>query len=201
MKKIIKVGTILLIVTGILYFSIFYIQNITLKNSYSKEFNEDFKKNNTYFIRCDLNIFQPEFAFVSEIGGGLISFEKSENMFYQIEDEWERNEIGGTTISNATFPQLIKMVKTDCYQFQKPKGQHTDTTINWRWVTAPTEEERLENEQEKKRQEELYQKEIEVWNNLSEEEKEKKREEERMHQKAVKEFEIPTDEELEEMGL
>jgi len=136
MKKIIKIFIIILLLIPITYFGIYFVQNYSLKRSFAKENQQEFDKN-FKFIRCNYNFLQPNFAFVFPFRtGGFISFEKSKKFLYQSKEEWDINHIGTTTIKNTTFPELLKMVKEDCSQFQKPKGDPKDKIINWRYSPA-----------------------------------------------------------------
>ena len=40
-------------------------------------------------------------------------------MFYQTDEEWRQSRIGGTTVINTTFDELVEMIKDDCSQFQE----------------------------------------------------------------------------------
>jgi len=153
-KKIVKIIIALTISIPILYLGVFLIQSHTLKNSFAKEqiakFDED-----TKWIRCDSRILEPEFAFAFGTGnGGRIGFYRSENLFYQTEKEWENNEIGGTTVINTTFPELVKMVKKDCYQFQEdydnPLVDKGGIDWGYREVEPPKTEEELKMEKKQK---------------------------------------------------
>ncbi|MCK5589296.1 MAG: hypothetical protein KAI16_03225 [Candidatus Pacebacteria bacterium] len=116
MKKKIIGLIILAISLVVVYFGIYVIQNKALINSYV-EYNEGQGENS--FVRCNLSIFEPEFASVFfAMNQGHISFKKT-SLFSQTKQEWENSYIGGTTIKNTTFPELLKMVKEDCYQFQE----------------------------------------------------------------------------------
>ena len=152
-KKILKIISIVILLFIIIYFGIYFIQNKTLTNSFVKETNT-ILDNETKFIRCNWNIFEPEFAFVFD--GGLndahMSFRKSKKMFYQDKLNWRKNKIGGTTISNTTFDNLLKMVKEDCYQFQKDSKdlKNPPKEISWGY-----REYDRKAEEQKKLQEEL----------------------------------------------
>ena len=139
----------------IIYFGIFFIQNYSLKNSFAKEENTKFDED-TKFIRCNYNILEPEFAFTFGTGdGGRIGFYRPKHFFYQTEQEWDDNDIGGTTIENTTFPELVKMVKKDCSQFQKSKGNYTDETINWSYSSYTPEPVLTPDEQAVKERQDL----------------------------------------------
>ena len=151
MNKIIKIfiGIIMLLIIG--YFGIFYIQNYCLMKSFERENDEDFSQEDTKFIRCNLDITNPVFAFTFDIRGGnegRIAFYRSNRLFSQTEQEWDTQYTGGTTITNTNFSELVKMVKEDCSQFKKvyknPDG------INWGYREAelPRSPEAIEYENE-----------------------------------------------------
>ena len=196
--KIIKWIIVLSTITIVIYFGMYFTQNYQAKTSLDKFNKQKIGTARDALIRCNWNIFSPEFAYIWFDNEGNISFDKQSKIFW-LKDDWGNTSIGGTTIKNTTFHQLLTMVKEDCYQFQKPRGNSSDKTINWRWVAAPTEEEKKEREWEKQQSEKLYQQQLERWNNLSDEEKEKWREEQRKSEEIEKNFVIPTDEELEAM--
>jgi hypothetical protein len=86
------------------------------------DFPNKFK--NKEIVKCDLfDIFSPKYAFVGEYNDELNS---KKIFFYKIKKEsifsnqnLTDDYIGGTDIKNTTFPELLKMVKKDCSQFQK----------------------------------------------------------------------------------
>ncbi len=146
MKKVILLIIEIIILIGIVYFGIYKYQNHSLKKSFSIEKKESFKE--AEFVRCNWNIFNPEFAYTFP---GTIGFYKSNNLFYQTKEEWNQNRTGGTTVKNTTFPQLLEMVKEDCEQFKKPKGERTDKTINWSYGKYKPPKEKTPEEIEKER--------------------------------------------------
>ena len=163
MKKNIKIGLLSILGLIVIYFGTFYMQNYLLKKNLYKNYifqynTEDLVKYD--FERCNLNIFYPEISFIelekSEyIGDDFgVYFYKPKNFFFQTTKEWENSYIGGATIKNTTFPELLKMVKEDCEQFQKPRGHANDKIINWRWSSYNKEEEELEKKQREKEQKE-----------------------------------------------
>ena len=84
-------------------------------------------------IKCDLfDFINPEYTFIAkrpERDYELFFFNiKTSNIFSK---EIILDYIGGSDIKNTTFSQLLKLVKQDCSQFQKSKGNYTDKTINW----------------------------------------------------------------------
>ncbi len=186
MKKIIKIllGTFILLV--IVYFIIFNIQNYFLLNSLNKYWtndqNEDFKLINYESVRCNWNIFKPEVAFVDksitlgDIEELEIFFYKAKNLFKVANEDWENSYTGGTTIKNTTFPQLLAMVKEDCYQFQI-NGKKEN--ISWIWMKYDKEKEEKEkysideDEMALLKQIQLTDEEIENYRKLNSEEREK----------------------------
>ena len=174
MKKIIK-G--LIIISILILVSTIY-QLFTIKNTKQIIYNyntegksqivHDSIKNYEITI-CNLNIFKPKIAYVSysrrEDRGerhhvSFYDFQK-ENIFF---GQWNFDYTGGTTIRNTTFPELLKMVKEDCYQFQKPFGNYDDLIMNWSYSKAKpklSEEEKKEKEEEKI-QEDIEQKKEEI---------------------------------------
>ena len=142
-KKIFVMIALLIAGLTTIYFTIFLIQNISLVKSYSIENDVELNTEDTKFIRCNYNILKPEFAYTFPFSDKIhVSLLRSEKLFSQTGQEWDNNEIGGTTIENTTFDELVKMVKEDCSQFQKAKGSASDETINWSYspyTYEPTE--------------------------------------------------------------
>gem|GEM_PF-6638314 len=56
--------------------------------------------------------------------------------------------MGGTTIKNTTYEEVLEMVKNDCSQFQEAKGKYDDIDINWSYAKYDRE---LEEERDKER--------------------------------------------------
>jgi len=159
-KKNFTIIIISIVILPLFYFATYLIQNQTLKKSYV-DYNEG--QGADSFIRCNLNIFEPEFTDIYFTGDeGNISFKKTTRMFFQSNEEWKKSRTGGTTIKNTTFPELVEMVKEDCSQFQKAyydeseigyTDDMTDTekterwhetelkNINWSYSKAPTQDE------------------------------------------------------------
>lgn len=90
--------------------------------------------------------------------------------------------LGGADVENTTFPELLKMVKQDCAQFQKgnKKGR-----VEWIYSKAETEEEKNIKRKEKEKNKGRYYTREEIvsflnedykkmWNSFSEEEKQEK---------------------------
>ena len=188
-RKYIKIIGVIILSLAIIYFIIFAIQNYTLKKSFAKETHTIFDED-TQLVRCNWNIFTPEFAFVY----GDLGFYNSKNMFYQTKEEWNNNRVGGTTIQNTTFPQLLAMVKEDCYQFQTGSKEIKEKGIIWSYSEAESKEEK---ERRKKEKEERIRKEKEAWEKLSPEEKEKIMKEAEEEAKKIEEYrKLPDEEKL-----
>lgn len=140
-KKTLKIVILFILILGLTHFGIYLIQNQTLKKSYlfyNGGEGED------YFVRCNLNVFEPEFAKVFfALEQGHISFRRTK-MFTQNDQEWESSYTGGATINNATLPKILKMVKKDCKQFQDSYRNPDPNGIEWGYSPVkpePTEEE------------------------------------------------------------
>ena len=132
MKKKIILGISIIIFLTMLYLMFFWIQNIVLTNSFVK-YNEGQGKDS--FVRCNWDILHPEFASIYHFGDKIrISFKKVDNIFLVSDKEWMDSYIGGTTVKNSTFPQILKMVKEDCYQFQKTFYQGDDNKLYWTYT-------------------------------------------------------------------
>lgn len=153
MKKIIFIFTILIVVPIIIYFGIYLIQGQTIKKSFVN-YNEGV--GNDTFIRCNYNIFNPEFAYtfnlnlISEDGyefnKKMISFHKPKHLFSQTNEEWESSYTGGTTIQNTTFPELVEMVKEDCSQFRKGHGDYYGEDLAWSYSPYEPEPEKSQED-------------------------------------------------------
>lgn len=89
-------------------------------------------------IRC--NLLSLEYVFVDtykdnhfEIYFHKIKFK---NLFSPNKINWDDNYIGGTDIKNTTFPELVKMVKKDCSQFQEDYNNPDPNGIDWGYREA-----------------------------------------------------------------
>jgi hypothetical protein len=122
MKRILTIFALLVLGVLIIYFGTFLIQNSTLKRSISQDYGDNivFDGKIRDFIRCNMNILKPEFAYTYKIGETAdVDFYNSINLFSQTEEEWDNSYTGGTTVKNVTFPELVAMVKEDCEQFKR----------------------------------------------------------------------------------
>ena len=168
--KIIKWILVIIVSILIIYFGVYFYQNINLKKTF-EEYNKEKLNKDEALVRCNWNIFKPETAYIFfAMGKGNISFDSVNKIFWS-KDDWKNSYIGGTTIKNTTFPQLLKMVKEDCYQFQESGSIGIEeTSIQWVYSKAESKE---KIKKRKEREEERIKKEKEEWNKLSQEEKDK----------------------------
>ena len=151
MKKIIKTGLLSTLILIILCLLGFYLQNYLVEKSLEK-FNKEPLGDDYALIRCNLNVFNPEFAYIFFTGDeGNISFDTLSKIIWKSED-WKQSYVGGTTIKNTTFPELVKMVKKDCEQFKKGHGDYYGDELAWSYSPYELEPEKTE---EMKEQEEL----------------------------------------------
>jgi len=150
MKYIIKKISIAAILTISIVFVLFSIQNYLAKKSLVKyifSYNTD-NLLNYATVRCNLNIFKPEFAFIDKENNKYtgktnlsIDFHYVEDIFNIKGNDWTRYYLGSTDIKNTTFSELVKMVKEDCKQFKKSVGGFHDKTINWSYSKPSTKKE------------------------------------------------------------
>ena len=102
-------------------------------------------------VKCNsLNFFEPGYAFIGkrpERDHEIFFFNVSskEAFFMELNPEYT----GGTTIKNATFDELVAMVKDDCEQFKEARGDFRDTTINWSYGKYEPEPEKTPEEIER----------------------------------------------------
>ncbi len=125
-----------------IYFGIYFYQDYKinqvnysyLKSIDEKSFTEDIKKRYT-LKRCSINIFNQEYYNVS--GGdndALITFYKINNdlLLTKInKNNFENYFSGFTRVKNTDLKTLLKMVKQDCYQFQKDYDNPNKNEIDW----------------------------------------------------------------------
>ena len=165
MKKKVLMLISIIFIGIIIYFGFYYFQNYQFISNYNKYIDtiltEKDKQNAKYkMIRCNRNIFKPEFAFISGREDVEISFHKPPIFLVNNVKETLEFYVGGTSTKNTTFPQLLKMVKEDCYQFQKSFGNYNDQTINWSYgkYKPKPKKTKEEIEERKKYLEEYYRK-------------------------------------------
>ena len=169
LKKIVTIGILILFFVGIFIYQKYSLQNIKLKiiNYETRGGRQDllvtFKEKEV--VQCNWNIFKPEIAFVyHDIGNNNYKNDSLEIGFYNFQKEyylfgkWNFEYTGSTTVKNTTFPELLKMVKQDCYQFQKDYNwaetwntERAKTELRWQWGKADNwEQEREKREQQEK---------------------------------------------------
>jgi len=150
---------LIIILFLIIALSIFYYKNkhVSLVEKKSEINTHDWYKETLiqYDIRlCGFDILQPEYVLITEediLGDGELDYEL---LYYKIKNKlpftsnWNAEYIGGTNVKNVTFNQLVDMVKKDCGQFQKSKGDHADETINWSYGEYIPEPEKTQEELE-----------------------------------------------------
>ncbi len=175
MKKYIKIGIILLVSILIIYFGIYQVQNILAKKTF-EDYNKEKlgEKTKSYLIRCNWNIFEPEFAYTFYWNNqGEVSFENPNIFLLFNKNVWENSYVGGTTVQNTTFEELLKMVKDDCYQFQEHGSIGTGENVPiWTYTKVESKEEIERRKQERlKRKQEKEEKLQEMLNNMTEEER------------------------------
>lgn len=151
-RSVIKI-IILLIVIPMIYMGIILLQNLLLKRSFENNYiplSADYIINSKLH-RCNFDIINPKFARVTEFqdrSEKRIGLYEVRNFFSQTKDEWRASRVGGVTVRNTTFKNLLKMTKEDCYQFQRPFGNFQDETINWSYSREKSEEEKeIENQE------------------------------------------------------
>lgn len=148
-KKIVTIVIILIVSLIAIYFTIFLIQNFTLEKSLVQNYNEGEKVSGDElaFTRCNYNVLDPEFAttfFIKEEGN--IGFYRPNKIFWGSEQDWDNSYTGGTTIKNTTFPELVEMVKDDCYQFQEGHGDYYGEDLAWSYSPYEPEPEMTEQD-------------------------------------------------------
>lgn len=145
MKKI-NLIIIVALTLSIVYIGVYLIQNALLRQSYESNYTS---LTASYIVssvlqRCDMNIFHPKFLRIThykDIDEKDISFYKISNLFSQTEKQWQASYTGGSSVRNATFDELLTLVKQDCSQFQDDFENPDPEGINWGYRAAPTEEE------------------------------------------------------------
>lgn len=117
-----------------------------------KVFTDAFKKYEIF--QCQFGILNTEYVFVSHRDYSFRNEDRElwKTTFYHSErphpfsPNWATTYTGGTTIKNTTFDELVTMVKDDCEQFKKPKGDYRDETINWSYGAYEPEQEKTPEE-------------------------------------------------------
>ena len=143
MKKVIKI-LLLITILPVIYGVFCMLQNYQIKGALEK-YNESELDDKHALIRCNYNILLPEFAYVFfAMDQGHISFDQIKKVFWSTQD-WDTSSTGGTTIKNTTFPELVKMVKEDCGQFQDGYDNPDPDGPAWTYSKAETIEEQAES--------------------------------------------------------
>jgi hypothetical protein len=140
---------ILITSVSIIYFLIIHLQSYFITKTIENNFvnsgvdEEDYSDFRT--IRCNLDLFNPKIAFVNDL------FYKNlpqYNIFmFRMERPFSSKpkevRIGGTTVKNVTFPELVAMVKEDCDQFQDGHVSDVEGEPEWVYTRAKTKEEKV----------------------------------------------------------
>ncbi|PID83162.1 hypothetical protein CSB11_02345 [Candidatus Campbellbacteria bacterium] len=189
---------------NILYFSLYYIQNKNIKtHQLNYWFPSKGKKINKYeSVRCSYSIFDTKSVFVSEqvildkYKELALYFSDYSNSFFT--SKVNEKYLGSSKVNNTTFPELLRMVKQDCEQFQKGKGNRNDKTINWIYYKNNPELDEIIKELKKDKDEEDVGDftESEYFKELERQQKPLKGEELEKAAKELKEMYIITDEQL-----
>ena len=158
MKKIFLKSLLIIIFIFFILTVIYFIGILNIKNNIKSEFGLIKGEEKTFtqafkeyeIIQCKFDLLNPEYVFVSHRDYSYRNEDRElwKTTFYKairnniFSANWQTSYTGGTTIKNTTFPELVKMVKEDCSQFQKPKGDRTDESINWSYSAAPSQEDK-----------------------------------------------------------
>jgi len=100
-------------------------------------------------IMCNYNIFKPKYTLITSAHYQYNNIDKNSLSigFFSLSrphifsSSWSIKFIGGTTVTNTTFSELVKMVKEDCGQFQEGHGDFYGKDLAWSYSPAPTQEE------------------------------------------------------------
>jgi len=160
MKKFIRILIILLllILVILLYIYIPFIQGKhiqAIKDDTEIETSEWFQNRVQKYeiIRCQFGIKKMKYAFAYEnkfeslIDYHIFFFDITKNSLFK--NTVNSKYTGGTTIQNTTFPELVKMVKEDCSQFQGGFVNEDPNGIHWTYTRAETKEEKAKEIREK----------------------------------------------------
>jgi|GEM_PF-5174488 len=158
MSKLKKGIAILGLIALLLFISIFVLSKYNIETGLNNYWYEDENKviSHSEIIRCDNNLLHPAVAFLSE-HVLLEDIDELKVYFYRIKDIFSKNEntrdfIGVATVTNTTFPELVKMVKEDCSQFQADYNNPDSDGIDWGYreaEPAPTPEQIKEEEDQR----------------------------------------------------
>lgn len=149
MKIILSSILLVALIAILIIMPVFNIKNTMIEHdvySESKKVQEAFQ--NYDAIECKFGLLNPEYAFVSHLH--YVYPERNIDTvtlridFYNLNRpnilsrKWNIQRTGGTDVKNTTFPELVKMVKEDCSQFQQGGRQGE---MEWIYSPAPTQEE------------------------------------------------------------
>lgn len=140
--KIVKITSGIIGILLMLFVGLLFLQHRNIKNFMVEYWFPPKGKtiNNYEIVWCNKSFINPLVAFVSDqvildkYPESAIYFSKMENTFF---GETNEDYLGATDVKNATFPELVKMVKEDCSQLQQGgrKGE-----MEWIYSPAPTQE-------------------------------------------------------------
>ncbi len=165
-SKIVLVYFSLFFITLAFYASIYFLQNYYFKYKYDgltkKVLTTEEFKNYTYdYVRCNLNIFNPEIVVISSYYDPILTFHTIPIFpIYDIQSPLDYYT-GSTRIYNLPFPQALQMLKKDCKQFKRSKDvdiNRIDSEMYWEYTPYTKESE-----------DESYQR---YWQEIEKEEKE-----------------------------
>ena len=141
-KYLLPVIIIIFLLSGYFYFyNSVRIPNSIATKKLAIKFPDKYEQYTT--IKCNfVDLINPEYAFVAkrpERDYEIFFFKiKTRNLFSK---EIHLNYTGGTDIKNTTFPELVEMVKEDCYQFQEDfDAENPETQIDWGYREADSPE-------------------------------------------------------------
>lgn len=147
MKKLLKIILLLIVIIPIAYSLIFLTQNYSIKKSFESHIDGKIGNYNDDWIRCNWDITNIEIAYPFMDGKtGHVSFYEPKRIFWATSNDWDNARTGGTTVKNTTFPELVKMVKEDCYQFQEGHGDYYGEDLAWSYSPYTPEPEKTPEE-------------------------------------------------------
>lgn len=145
-RKAVVIISILVVIIGIGLYS--YASDREIKSYIAKDMKVDFPdKFVTYdILRCNFGINDIEYGFVGEYVNRIDNlkiffYNMKRDSIFSIND-WNDEYIGGTTIKNTTFPELVSMVKEDCSQFQEGHGDYYGEDLAWSYSPYEPEPEK-----------------------------------------------------------
>lgn len=154
-KEKILISIILFLVIVVISIQLYSYKKINNTLIYKNVFNQSENVQKSYVnympIQCKFKLLNPEYAFVNYLHyiypDRNIDKESQTIGFYTLtrshifSSNWNLEYTGGTTLENTTFPELVKMVKEDCSQFQEdydnPKVDEGGIDWGYREVDPP----------------------------------------------------------------